>query len=90
MPEISTRSIDYDEILKEYESIIRLNPDFIYAWYNRAEIFILEKDYRAAISDYTRAIELEPQFAEAYFNRGISRLSIGVAYPGPDYPRTAG
>ncbi len=90
IPEISTRSIDYDEILKEYESIIRLNPDFIYAWYNRAEIFILEKDYRAAISDYTRAIELEPQFAEAYFNRGISRLSIGEAEAGLDDLRKAG
>ncbi|MDD4159021.1 MAG: tetratricopeptide repeat protein, partial [Proteiniphilum sp.] len=77
LPEISTKSIDYEEILKEYETIIRLNPDFIFAWYNRAEIFTLEKDYRAAIADYTKAIELEPQFAEAYFNRGISRLSIG-------------
>ena len=90
MPEISTRSIDYDEILKEYETIIRLNPEFIYAWYNRAEIFILEKDYRAAISDYTKAIELEPQFAEAYFNRGISRLSIGETDAGLDDLRKAG
>ena len=90
LPEISTRSIDYDEILKEYESIIRLNPDFIYAWYNRAEIFTLEKDYRAAIADYTKAIELEPQFAEAYFNRGISRLSIGETAAGLDDLRKAG
>ncbi len=66
LPEISTRSIDYEEILKEYEKIIRINPDFIYAYYNRAEIFSLEKDYRAAIADYSKAIELEPQFAEAY------------------------
>ena len=90
LPEISTRSIDYEEILKDYESIIRLNPDFIFAWYNRAEIFTLEKDYRAAISDYTRAIELEPQFAEAYFNRGLSRLSIGETAAGLDDLRKAG
>ncbi len=90
LPEISTRSIDYDEILREYETIIRLNPEFIYAWYNRAEIFSLEKDYRAAISDYTKAIELEPRFAEAYFNRGISRLSIGETEAGLDDLRKAG
>ncbi len=90
LPEISTRSIDYEEILREYEAIIRLNPDFIYAWYNRAEIFTLEKDYRAAIADYTKAIELEPQFAEAYFNRGISRLSIGETSAGLDDLRKAG
>ncbi|HOO94857.1 MAG TPA: tetratricopeptide repeat protein [Proteiniphilum sp.] len=90
LPEISTRSIDYEEILKDYEAIIRLNPDFIFAWYNRAEIFTLENDYRAAISDYTRAIELEPQFAEAYFNRGLSRLSIGETAAGLDDLRKAG
>ncbi|MBK5195878.1 MAG: tetratricopeptide repeat protein [Proteiniphilum sp.] len=90
LPEISTKSIEYEEILKEYEEIIRLNPEFIYAYYNRAEIFSLEKDYRAAIADYTKAIELEPQFAEAYFNRGISRLSIGETAPGLDDLRKAG
>ena len=90
LPEISIKSIEYEEILKEYEEIIRLNPDFIYAYYNRAEIFSLEKDYRAAIADYTKAIELEPQFAEAYFNRGISRLSIGETAKGLDDLRKAG
>ncbi|NLY25625.1 MAG: tetratricopeptide repeat protein [Bacteroidales bacterium] len=90
LPEISTKSIEYEGILKEYEEIIRLNPDFIYAWYNRAEIFSLEKDYRAAIADYNKAIELEPQFAEAYFNRGIARLSIGETASGLDDIRKAG
>jgi len=90
LPEISTKTIEYEEILKEYEEIIRLNPEFIYAYYNRAEIFSLEKDYRAAIADYTKAIELEPQFAEAYFNRGISRLSIGESASGLDDLRKAG
>ena len=90
LPEISTKTIEYEEILKEYEEIIRLNPEFIYAYYNREEIFSLEKDYRAAIADYTKAIELEPQFAEAYFNRGISRLSIGESASGLDDLRKAG
>ncbi|SFS77880.1 Tetratricopeptide repeat-containing protein [Porphyromonadaceae bacterium NLAE-zl-C104] len=90
LPDISTKSIEYEEILREYEAIIRLNPNFMYAYYNRAEIFSLEKDYRAAIADYTKAIELEPQFAEAYFNRGISRLSIGETRDGLDDLRKAG
>lgn len=90
LPEISTKSIEYEEILRVYEKIIQLNPDFIFAYYNRAEIFSLEKDYRAAIADYTKALEIEPQFAEAYFNRGISRLSIGEAREGLDDLRKAG
>lgn len=90
LPEISTKTVEYEEILKVYEEIIRLNPGFMYAYYNRAEIFSLEKDYRAAIADYSKAIALEPQFAEAYFNRGIMRLSIGETAQGLDDLREAG
>lgn len=90
LPEISTKSIEYDAILKDYQKVIALNPNFHYSYYNRAEILSLEKDYRAAISDYTKAIELEPQFAEAYFNRGISRLSIGETEMGLNDLRKAG
>lgn len=90
LPEISTRSVEYEEILREYEKIIHLDPDFIYAYFNRAEIFTHEKDYRAAIADYTRAIEIEPQFAEAYFNRGLAYLSIGQTAEGLDDLRKAG
>lgn len=90
LPEISIRSIEYEEILREYEKILGLDPGFIFAYYNRAEVYTLEKDYRAAIADYSKAIELEPQFAEAYFNRGIARLSIGEAKEGLDDLRKAG
>ena len=89
-PELSLESVEYDAILKEYNAIIEDAPNFIYAYYNRAEIYILEKDYRAAITDYTKAINLEPRFAEAYFNRGISRLSIGETRDGLDDLRKAG
>src|SRR5690554_1124147 len=88
--ELSLEAIEYDGILKDYDAIIQIAPDFIFAYYNRAEIFIIEKDYRAAIADYTRAINLEPEFAEAYFNRGISRLSIGETADGLDDLRKAG
>jgi tetratricopeptide (TPR) repeat protein len=90
LPEISVKSVHYEEILKDYEQIINIDPNFIYAYYNRAEIFSIEKDFRAAISDYNKAIELEPQFAEAYFNRGIAKLSIGETSSGLDDLRMAG
>lgn len=89
-PEISVRSIEHEVILRDYEKIIQLDAAFQYAYYNRAEIFTLEKDYRAAITDYSKAIEIEPQFAEAYFNRGIARLSIGETAVGLDDLRKAG
>jgi RNA polymerase sigma factor (sigma-70 family) len=90
VPEVSKEIIGYDAILKDYEKILQLDPDFFYAYYNRAEIYTIEKDYRAAINDYTEAIKREPNFAEAYFNRGLARLSIGESTAGLDDLRKAG
>lgn len=90
LPEISTKSQLYDEIKRDYDKIIEINNTDFFAYYNRAEIFYIEKDFRAAIADYNKAIELQPDFAEAFFNRGISRLSIGETTPGLDDLRKAG
>ena len=56
---------------------IKNNPDFVYAYFNRANLRCALRDYRAAITDYTEAIDRDPDFAEAYFNRGLARLSQG-------------
>ena len=88
--EVSTRSLKSDAVMKLYEKVIELDPDFIFAYYNMGEIFYNEKDYRAAIDIYTTAIKLEPQFAEAYFNRAMARLSIGETAGGIDDLRKAG
>ena len=90
VPEVSKTTLEYDVILKDYERVINLDPKFIYAYYNRAEVLSIQKDYRGAISDYTEAINLEPQFAEAYFNRGLAKLSVGETISGLDDLRKAG
>lgn len=68
--------IDYNEIIKDYESIIYMNPRFIFSWYNMGNIKVKKKNYIGAINDYSKAIELEPDFAEAYFNRGLTRIFL--------------
>ncbi len=90
LPEISTKSFRHDAILRDYETVLRLEPDFFYAHYNMGEIFRMEKDYRAAIDSYNKAIKIEPQFAEAFFNRGLAKLSIGESASGLDDLRKAG
>ncbi len=67
----------HEQITRDYDLAIHLNPDFIYAYFNRANLRCSLHDYRAAIEDYTEAIERDPEFAEAYFNRGLARLSQG-------------
>lgn len=68
---------DYILVMQDYEKILELAPEFVYAWYNRAYIRFLQKDYRSALEDFNRAIELSPYFAEAWYNRGIVRIYLG-------------
>lgn len=62
---------DYDQILRDYQKVIELNPRFVFALFNRANIYCKIAEYDKAEADYNRVIELNPDFAEAYFNRGL-------------------
>lgn len=90
LPEAPIKKMEYDAVLKDYETVLKLDPAFSFAYYNRAEIYSVERNYKAAIEDYSSAIKEQPQFAEAYFNRGIARLSIGETALGLDDLRKAG
>jgi tetratricopeptide (TPR) repeat protein len=72
----------HELVVRDYDMAIRLNPGFVYAYFNRGNLFCLQRDYRAAIQDYSEAILRDPDFAEAYFNRGLARLSQGDANSG--------
>ena len=89
-PELRFATLERDQIIRDYERVLALDPGFFFAHYNLGEIFKMERDYRAAIEAYTRAIELESQFAEAFFNRGLARLSIGETADGLEDLRRAG
>ncbi|MDL2309873.1 tetratricopeptide repeat protein [Parabacteroides sp. OttesenSCG-928-B22] len=73
----SQRAYAHENIVRDYDRVIQLNPDFVYAWFNRGNLRCAQRDYRAAIADYDEAILRNPTFAEAYFNRGLARLSLG-------------
>ena len=73
----AVRALDYAMVRRDLDKVIGLNPDFIYAYYNRANILAVMKDYRAALVDYNKAIELDPRFSEAYYNRGLTNIFLG-------------
>ena len=76
------RSYNYEQIMQDYATVIRLNPDFVYAYFNRGNLYCLRKDYKAALADYNEAVDRNPEFAEAYYNRGLTRLYLGETNKG--------
>ncbi|MBO4665644.1 MAG: tetratricopeptide repeat protein [Paludibacteraceae bacterium] len=69
-------AIDFEIMLRDYDYVNKLQPDFAFAYYNKANILCTQKEYQAAIEHYTKAIAADNEFAEAYFNRGLTRIYI--------------
>jgi tetratricopeptide (TPR) repeat protein len=68
---------DYELILRDYDQVLRLRPDFSFAYYNKANILCATREYQEAIKYYTLAIDIDADFAEAYFNRGLTYIYTG-------------
>lgn len=70
-------SLEYDMILRDYDKVISLDPNFEYAYFNRGNVRCTQKDFKAALNDFNEAIRLRPDFADAYFNRGLVYVYLG-------------
>lgn len=79
---LGNSNVELELILRDLEKTIELDPNFAYAFYNRALLGSKMGNIDEAISDYTKAIEANPKFADAYFNRGLLYLSAGKAQDG--------
>ncbi len=73
---------NFELILRDLDQVILLQPDFSFAYYNKANILCAQKDYKAAIQYYSQAIEADKSFAEAYFNRGLTYIYTDQIEPG--------
>ena len=67
---------DVTMIMADYSKVNDINPDFSFAYYNKANILCTQKDFQTAILNYTKAIQIDGDFAEAYYNRGLTYLFI--------------
>ncbi len=86
----TTSPMDYNVMLRDYDQVLRLQPDFSFALYNKANILCTQREWKDAINCYTRAIEIDGDFAEAYFNRGLTYIYIGENEKGLDDLSKAG
>lgn len=69
--------VDRELMLRDYDQVLRLQPDFTFALYNKANILGSQREYKEAIRYYTQAIAQDADFAEAYFNRGLTYIYLG-------------
>lgn len=70
-------SLQYREIIKDLDTLIKRHPDMSIALYNRALVAERLGDKEAAIAYYTQASQLSNAPAEVFFNRGLLYLSLG-------------
>jgi tetratricopeptide (TPR) repeat protein len=61
-----------DKAIADYDEALRLDPNFVVAYYNRAWVFRKKREPDRAIADYTEAIRINPKYALAYNARGIT------------------
>ena len=71
-----TDAADFELMMRDYDYVILHQPDFSFAYYNKANMLCLQKNYLVAINYYTQAIQADSDFAEAYFNRGLTYIYI--------------
>jgi len=65
---------NFDETIKEFTEVIRLDPKMADAYVNRGLAYAGKKDYKsavAAVADYNEAIALDPKNIDAYISRGL-------------------
>ncbi|MCL4862573.1 MAG: tetratricopeptide repeat protein, partial [Caldilineaceae bacterium] len=66
-----------DKAVANYTEAIKLDPGYLFAFYNRGNAYFDQGDLDAAIEDYTEAIHLDPSYLFAFYNRGNARFNQG-------------
>jgi len=61
----------YKKALADFSKTIQIEPDFAFAYYNRAYVKYKLHDLSGAVGDYNIAIQINADFADAYYNRGL-------------------
>ena len=67
----------YKEAILDYDTAIRLKPDYAEAQHNRGVAKVVLGQHFSAILDFDTAILFEPDFAVAYYIRGVATAALG-------------
>src|SRR5262245_48968161 len=67
---------EWDECIKEFTEVIRLEPKNGDAYFLRGIVKHYQQEFDAAIADYDAAIKLDPKDTDALLNRGKARFDL--------------
>ena len=74
--ETENSNYSLDMVINDYDKCLKENPNFSYAYFNRANLKCQKEDYIGAIEDYSEAIKVSNSFSEAYLNRALILLIL--------------
>jgi len=62
---------DYQGAIADFTQAIKLNPEYVEAYYSRSLGHYRQRNSTKAIDDLTQAIALHPKYTQAYIQRGV-------------------
>jgi tetratricopeptide (TPR) repeat protein len=72
-----TRQGNNDSAMEEFTKAIEIDPDYYYAYYNRALAYYKKGEFENSLSDYNKAIELNPDNPYWTIERGFLHMKLG-------------
>jgi tetratricopeptide (TPR) repeat protein len=72
----------YDAVVCDFESALKIDPEFFFAYYDRGIVYCKMGNYHRALEDFSKAIQLHKNFPEALFNRGLVQIMSGDSQSG--------
>lgn len=67
----SIKEHTYEDVIKDYDRSLSIDPNFSFAYYNRGYTKAITGDLKSAINDFSEAIKLNKNLSEAFYNRGL-------------------
>ena len=66
-----------EKAMVEYDKALALNPYYPEVYYNKANLYMLQKKYDLALAQYDKAIAINPDYGQAYHDRAIASIKMG-------------
>ncbi|TVP59084.1 MAG: tetratricopeptide repeat protein [Nodularia sp. (in: Bacteria)] len=67
---------NYQEAIADFDQVIKLEPDNIYAYLGKGLGNFSLENYQAAKENFDQALEISPNFAHGYYFRGFTRFML--------------